>query len=101
MRKHKVTIRALAKQMQITMKRVRKLREKGLRGPAIRDWMEHITGKDSGPIPSRYRIRHHTEEAICGHCGCPLYVGDFAFEHAGEAFCSSRCFRVFGPTHAS
>jgi len=101
MRKHKVTIRALAKKMQITIKRVREVREKGLRGPSVRDWMEHITGNDPGPIPSRYRIRHHTEETICSHCGCPLYVGDFAFEYAGEAYCSPRCLRASWPTHAS
>ena len=43
MRQHKATIRALAQNMQITMKRVREVREKGLTGPAVRDWVEAIT----------------------------------------------------------
>ena len=93
MRKHKVTIRALASEMQITQKRIREVRDKGVTGPAVRDWVEHITGHDPGPQPTRYRINHHTFEATCGWCGCPLYVGDWAFEYVGGVYCSKTCCR--------
>ena len=41
----------------------------------------------------RYTIEHHTEEAVCGYCGCPLYVGDFAWmdRHGGPVVCSTQC----------
>ena len=100
MRLHKVTIRGLAQDMQITMKRVREVREKGLKGPAVRDWIEHITGHDPGPVPTRYRINHHTEEAICCYCGCPLYVGDWVFEYVGGVYCSKTCCRKDRNYHA-
>lgn len=44
MRRHQVTIRALAQRMQITMKRVREVREKGVEGHCMcLDWYEAIT----------------------------------------------------------
>ena len=53
MRKHRVTIRELARRMQITLKRIRQVREKGLDDPGFaRDWIEHITGTDPGPYPN-------------------------------------------------
>ena len=91
MRQHRVTIRGLAQDMQITMKRVREVRKCGLTGPAVRDWLEHITGHDPGPTPTRYRISHHTEEATCEWCGCPLYVGDWAYEYVLSVYCSKVC----------
>jgi hypothetical protein len=93
MRKHKVTIRGLAATMQITMRRVSRARELGVKGPAVRDWLEHITGHDPGPQPTRYRINRHTEEAICAYCGCPLYVGDWVFAYVGGIYCSKTCCR--------
>lgn len=99
MRRHRITIRQLADKMQITMKRVRQVREAGIRGPAVRDWMEHITGHDPGPVPTRYGINCPCEEAACGYCGCPLYVGDWAWEYAFNVFCSKTCCRkAHGPT---
>ncbi len=45
MRKHKVTIRDLAKRMNITLKRVREVRTTGVTGKCIcQDWREAITG---------------------------------------------------------
>lgn len=51
MRVHKVTIRQLSERMQITMKRIRQIREIGLRDrPTIRDWVQGITGEDPGEL---------------------------------------------------
>ncbi len=51
MRVNKVTIRGLSSRMQITMKRIRQIREIGLSDRyAIRDWIEAITGQDPGEI---------------------------------------------------
>ena len=51
MRVHKVTIRELSRRMQITMKRIREIRELGLDDRyAIRDWIEGITGDDPGAL---------------------------------------------------
>jgi len=51
MRQNHVTIRELSSRMQITMKRIREVRRDGLCHPGvIRDWVEHITGEDPGPI---------------------------------------------------
>ena len=51
MRVHKVTIRQLSQRMQITMKRIREIRELGLDDRhSIRDWIEGITGQDPGAI---------------------------------------------------
>ena len=44
MRVHKLTIRSLAKRMNITMKRVREVRALGVTGACMcRDWYEAIT----------------------------------------------------------
>ncbi len=49
MRKHHVSIQALAERMQITMRLVRLRRETGLEKPAYaRDWVQAITGVDPG-----------------------------------------------------
>ncbi len=51
MRIHKVTIHELSKRMQITMKRIRAIREIGLDDrPTIRDWVQGITGEDPGEL---------------------------------------------------
>ena len=51
MRVHKVRIRELSRRMQITMKRIREIREIGLdERYAIRDWLEAITGVDPGEL---------------------------------------------------
>ncbi len=94
MRKHRKSIAGLAFRLGSTQKRVREVRAGGLANAlAVRDWLEAITGDDPGPIPERYRIRNHTEEAPCGFCGCPLYAGDDAYEYVGEVFCSVSCCR--------
>ena len=56
MRRHKVTIRALAARMQIPLCRIRQVRVHGLTDRhAARDWLEAITGQDPGmlygPVP--------------------------------------------------
>jgi hypothetical protein len=49
MRRHRVTIRALAARMNITLKRIRHVRAAGLPDRATgRDWIECITGTDPG-----------------------------------------------------
>lgn len=94
MRKHKRTIKGLAFQLGTTQKRVRQIRERGLESAlAVRDWLQAITGNDPGPIPDKFAIRHHTEEAECNFCGCPLYVGDEAYEYVSDVFCSVTCCR--------
>ncbi len=94
MRKHKKTIKGLSFALGITCKRIREVRLRGLNDPlAVRDWYEGITGEDPGPLPASYRINHQREEASCGYCGCPLYVGDTAFDYVNEAFCSRTCCR--------
>lgn len=45
MRRHKVTIRGLAKRMNVTMKAIRKARNEGLRGPAVLDYQEGVLGE--------------------------------------------------------
>ena len=51
MRVHKITIRELSRRMQITMKRIRKIREIGLTDRhTIRDWLQGITGEDPGEL---------------------------------------------------
>lgn len=44
MRRHGVTIRSLAQQYNITMKRVREVRNEGVRGFAANEWHFIITG---------------------------------------------------------
>jgi hypothetical protein len=96
MRRGRKTIADLSFQMGITQKRIRVVRESGLKdGHAVRDWIEAITASDIGPLPEKYQIRHHTEEAACGNCGGPLYVGDDAYEFVGGAYCSFACCRQF------
>lgn len=55
MRRHGVTIRELSKRSGITQRRIREVRESGLDDAgAVRDWVEHVTGKDPGIITSAY-----------------------------------------------
>lgn len=50
MRQHKHTIRSLAKHMNITMKRVRDVRARGVTGQYVcQDWYEGITGEPRPP----------------------------------------------------
>ena len=94
MRRHRKTIAGLSFATGITQKRIREVREHGLRDPyAIRDWLQAITGTDVGPLPERYRIRRHTEECSCDYCGCPLFVGEFAYNYVNSPFCSITCCR--------
>lgn len=49
MRRNKVTIKELSKRTQFTQKRVRQVRNYGLKDAyAIRDWVQAITGTDPG-----------------------------------------------------
>lgn len=94
MRRHKRTIGALAFIVGVSQKRVRHVRERGVENRhAVRDWLEAITGEDPGPLPERYRILRPVDEAGCDDCGCPLYVGDSAYEFAGAVYCSVTCCR--------
>jgi hypothetical protein len=94
MRRHKMTIAMLAFRLGTSEKRVRNIREHGLTNAlAVRDWIEAITGNDPGPLPVRYRLSNRQEVDDCGFCGCPLDVGDYAFEYVGEVFCSTSCCR--------
>jgi hypothetical protein len=94
MRRHGKTIQALAFRMGVTQKRVREVRGRGLHDPyAVRGWIQAITDEDIGPLPERYTIRRKAEELDCYDCGCPLDVGDFAYEYTGSIFCSVECCR--------
>lgn len=94
MRRHKVTILQLAFRLGSTQKRVRAIRKKGLVcNLAVRDWIQAITMEDPGPIPDMYRVQNPSEEGQCCFCGCPLYVGDDAYDYVGEMFCSTACAR--------
>lgn len=94
MRRHRWTIERLAYRLGTSQKRIRMARESGLTNQhAVRDWLEVLTGKDPGPLPSRFDIRHQSEEGECCYCGSPLYVGDSGFDYAGEMFCSISCAR--------
>jgi len=93
MRKHKVTIEAIAFRLGTTQKRVRKIRNTKLDDPlAVWDWIQAMTGEDPGPIPEKYCV-HNRQEGDCCFCGYPLYVGDEAFDYVGEMFCSTTCCR--------
>lgn len=95
MRKHKVTIESLAFRVGTSMKRVRQLRKSGIQDPLIvRDWRQAITGQDPGPIPSRFSVGQPADEGECCFCGCPLYVGDTAYEYGRSMFCSITCCRT-------
>lgn len=49
MRKHRITIRELARRTGITMKRIRQVRERGIdQAAAVRDWCEAIAGSSAG-----------------------------------------------------
>jgi 1,2-phenylacetyl-CoA epoxidase PaaB subunit len=57
MRRHQVTIRALAQRMDIPMTRVRYRRQHGIaEWHILRDWLEAITGVDPGAVP--HSVRH-------------------------------------------
>lgn len=94
MRRHQKTIAGLSFAMNITQQRIRQVRVKGLADRnAVRDWLQFITGEDPGPLPERYRISRRDEEADCGYCGCPLFVGDQAYEYGLAVYCSLECCR--------
>jgi len=94
MRRHRKTIGELSFRLGISKKRLRQVRDQGLSDPyAVRDWLEAIVGEDVGPLPTRYRIKHWTEESSCAQCGYPMDVGDHALEYLNEVFCSVTCCR--------
>ena len=52
MRKHHKTIRGIAQEWNLTLKRVRYVREHGVEGEVfVMDWLEALTG-DPGPMPA-------------------------------------------------
>ncbi len=94
MRRHGKNIAGLAFTMNVTQKRVRQVRERGLDDKnGVRDWLEFITGEDPGPLPQRYRIRRQNEAFDCPECGVPLGCGDYAYDYACSAYCSVKCCR--------
>jgi hypothetical protein len=94
MRQHKVSIANLAFRLGTTQKRFREARSVGLSDTlAVRDWLEAITGTDPGPIPEKYRIRQANQETLCSFCGCPLLMGNEAYEYVNDIFCSRHCCR--------
>ena len=59
MRRHRVTIRALAQRLEIPMTRVRYRRLHGIDDwNVLRDWVEAITGADPGAVP--HPVSHGT-----------------------------------------
>jgi hypothetical protein len=59
MRRHRVTIRALAQRLDLPMTRVRARRLQGIaEWNIIRDWVEAITGTDPGAVP--HPVHHGT-----------------------------------------
>lgn len=65
MRRHRMTIRALAKRMNITMKRVRHVREHGVEGHCMcLDWYEAISG--TGIFASTHASSHTTFQSATG-----------------------------------
>ena len=41
---------------------------------------------------AKYKIQSREEETFCQYCGCPLLVGDIAYENAAsDPFCSTTC----------
>jgi hypothetical protein len=63
MRRHRVTIRALAQRMDIPMTRVRSRRLHGIEEwNVLRDWVEAITGTDPGAVP--HPVHHSTPAEI-------------------------------------
>jgi hypothetical protein len=51
MRRHRLTIAALAQRMGISQTRVRQVRAQGLTCPHyLRDWIEAVTGSDPGAL---------------------------------------------------
>jgi hypothetical protein len=92
MRRHHKTIAGLARQMQVTQKRVRYVREHGiLNALFLRDWLEAIIDEDVGPLPERQFIRVPDER--CSTCNDPLTRGRLAYQYGGDAFCSVECCR--------
>ena len=66
MRAYGITIRTLARKMNITQTRIRAVRNAGLQNPAhIRDWLEAITSPDKAPSLTCQSTLHHTQE--CHH----------------------------------
>lgn len=58
MRAHRVPIRGLSESTGITMKRIREVRESGVKGPHLcRDWVQAITGTDPGNTLDHPSIR--------------------------------------------
>ena len=63
MRRHHVTIRALAQRLDIPMTRVRYRRLHGIEEwNVLRDWVEAITGADPGAVP--HPVHHGTPAEV-------------------------------------
>lgn len=54
MRKHRLTIRGLKAKTGFTMKRIREIRNSGIKGHAACDWFEAITGSLSPRMKAAY-----------------------------------------------
>ena len=92
MRKHRITISAVAVKVGVSRRRVRLLRHTGLTDATIiRDWLEAITGKDPGPVPRYCRIENPYEGAACHFCRYPLFHNDVAWRYADRVYCTMDC----------
>ena len=47
----------------------------------------------NGMTLRRSKVGHHTGEGACTYCGCPLYVGDTAYDNDNGAYCTRSCAR--------
>jgi hypothetical protein len=72
MRRHHVTMRALAARMDLPLTRIRVRRQHGIADPQVaRDWLEAITGTDPGPLQGPYALQPTTPGTTAAPLGDP------------------------------
>lgn len=88
------TIDWISFRIGIPRRTVLEARSSGVHGQdAVLEWLQAILETDNGTLPSRFLIKHWTEEGCCAQCGYPMDVGDLAFQYRSEIFCSVACCR--------
>lgn len=63
MRKHRVTIRELSRRAQVTQKRIREVRTKGLTGLAVLDWQQAIIGEFTPKLRAIFKQYQQEQDA--------------------------------------